>query len=131
MRYLGVDLHKTHVVGCFLTLRGQPRVVTYPLTEEGLRTFRRQLRADDEGAVEVGQNTYYFHEQIQDRVKRVGLVDPYRFAVVSRSKKRPIGMTPSCWRDFSHWAGCRPSPIPLPRCGSCGPCSRRGRRSWG
>ncbi len=88
MRYVGVDLHKTNFVVCFLTRRGQPRVVTYPLTEEGLMTFRRHLRADDEVTVEVGQNTYYFHEQIQDRVKRVVLVDSYRFAVVSRSKKK-------------------------------------------
>jgi transposase len=88
MRDLGVDVHETNFVVCFLTLPGQPRVVTYPLSEEGLTTFGRQLRADDEVAVEVGQNTYSFHEQIQDRVKRVGLVDPYWFAVGARSKKK-------------------------------------------
>lgn len=88
MRYIGVDLHKTNFVVCFLALRGQPRVVTFPLTAEGLTSFRRQLRTDDEVAVEVGQNTYYFQEQIQERVKQVVLVDPYRFAVISRSKKK-------------------------------------------
>src|SRR5689334_19904839 len=88
MRYIGVDLHKTNFVVCFLARRGQPRVVTFPLTEEGLTSFCRQLRADDEVAVEVGQNSYYFQEQIQERVKCVVLVDPYRFAVISRSKKK-------------------------------------------
>jgi transposase len=88
MRYIGVDLHKTNFVVCFLAQRSQPRVVTFALTEAGLAMFRRQLRAADEVAVEVGQNSYYFQEQIQKRVKRVLLVDPHRFAVISRSKKK-------------------------------------------
>lgn len=88
MRYIGVDLHKTNLVVCFLPARGPQRIATFSLAGEGLAAFRRQLRADDEVAVEVGQNTHYFQEQIQDRVKRVVLVDPHRFAVISRSKKK-------------------------------------------
>jgi transposase len=88
MRYIGVDLHKTNFVVCFLATRGQPRVATFALNASGLAAFRRQLREEDEVAVEVGQNTHYFQEQIQEQVKRVVLVDPHRFAVISRSKKK-------------------------------------------
>jgi transposase len=88
MRYIGVDLHKTNLVVCFLSARGPQQIATFSFAEDGLAAFRRQLRADDEVAVEVGQNTHYFQEQIQDRVKRVVLVDPHRFAVISRSKKK-------------------------------------------
>ena len=57
MRYIGVDLHKTNFVVCFLPVRGAQRIATFSLTGEGLAAFRRQLRAEDEVAVEVGQNT--------------------------------------------------------------------------
>jgi transposase len=88
MRYLGVDLHTTNFVGCFLSEQGKSRIVTFALTTEGLAAFRRQLRGDDAIAVEAGQTTYYFYDQIQDGVKQVVVVDPHRFALISRSKKK-------------------------------------------
>jgi len=60
MRYLGVDLHTTNFVVCFLSEQGKVRVVTFSLNAEGLAAFRRQLRVDDSVAVEAGQTTYYF-----------------------------------------------------------------------
>src|SRR5260221_3467577 len=100
MRYIGVDLHKTNLVVCFLPVRGPERIVTFSLAGDGLEAFRRQLRADEEVAVEVGQNTHYFQDQIQDRVKRVVLVDPHRFAVISRSKKKTDRQDASLWARF-------------------------------
>ena len=88
MRYLGVDLHTTNFVVCFLSEQGTVRVGTFSLTAEGLTAFRRQLRGDDSVAVEAGQTTYYFYDQIHERVKRVVVVDPHRFALISRSKKK-------------------------------------------
>jgi transposase len=88
MRYLGVDLHTTNFVVCFLSEQGKSRVVTFALTAEGLTAFRRQLRADDAVAVEAGQTAYYFSDHIQERVKEVVLVNPHRFALISRSKKK-------------------------------------------
>ncbi|MGE4094315.1 MAG: hypothetical protein AB7G75_26135 [Candidatus Binatia bacterium] len=49
---------------CFLPVRGPERIVTFSLEGDGLAAFRRQLRPDDEVAVEMGQNTHYFQEQI-------------------------------------------------------------------
>ena len=52
MRYIGVDLHKTNLVVCFLSVRGPERIVTFSLEDAGLAAFRRQLRPDDEVAVD-------------------------------------------------------------------------------
>jgi hypothetical protein len=71
MQDSGVELHETTFVVCFLSARGAPRIATFRLAGDGLAAERRQRRADDEGAVEVGQNTPYCREQIQARGKRV------------------------------------------------------------
>ena len=55
---------------------------------EGQAAFSRHLRAEDEVAVEVGQNAYYFYEQMCAKVKWAVLVDTHRFALISRSKKK-------------------------------------------
>jgi transposase len=88
MRSLGMDLHITNFVVCFLSEQGKARVVSFSLHAEGLTAFRRQLRADETVAVEAGQTAYSFYDQIQERVKQVVVVDPHRFAVISRSKKK-------------------------------------------
>lgn len=88
MRHIGVDLHKTNFVACFLDERDKPTVKTFLLTEQGLRAFLQELTRADEVAVEMSANAYYFHDRIVKSVRRVVLVDAYRFAVVSRSKKK-------------------------------------------
>jgi transposase len=88
MRYLGVDLHPTNFVVCFLSAQGKSRVVTFALTVEGVTAFRRQLRADEAVAVEAEQTAHYFYDHIRKRVKEVGLVNPHRFVLISRSKKK-------------------------------------------
>src|SRR4051812_26399501 len=88
MRYIGVDLPKTNFVVCFLAAQGKPRLLTFSLDAEGRSAFRRHLWPEDEVAVEVGQNAYFFYEQICAQGKRVLLVDTHRFALISRSKKK-------------------------------------------
>jgi transposase len=88
MHYIGVDLHKTNFVACFLEIEGRSCVKTFPLTEQGLSAFEQHLTRADEVAVEMSANAYYFHDRIVKSVRRVVLVDAYRFAVVSRSKKK-------------------------------------------
>lgn len=88
MRHIGVDLHKTNFVACFLDEQDRPTVKTFPLTEQGLRAFQQELTRADEVAVEMSANAYYFYAQVVKLVRRVVLVDAYRFAVVSRSKKK-------------------------------------------
>lgn len=88
MRYIGVNLHKTNFVVCFLEANNTARTETFPLTAEGLSRFIRQLNSEDEVAVEATQNIYYFYDQVRPLVARVAVVDTYRFQVIARSKKK-------------------------------------------
>jgi transposase len=88
VRHIGVGLHKTNFVACFLSADETQRLETYPLTRDGLARFRRQLRKGDELAVEATQNVHYFYDRVKGRVSRVAVVDTYRFGVVAKSKKK-------------------------------------------
>ena len=88
MRYIGVDLHKTNFVVCFLEADETARTETFPFTSDGLSRFTRQLDREDEVAVEATQNIYYFYDQVRPHVARVVVVDTYRFQVIARSKKK-------------------------------------------
>lgn len=88
MRHIGVDLHKTNFVVCFLASDETTRTETYPLTKPGIARFVAQLEPADEVAVEVTANIYYFYDQVRPHVSRVVLVDTYRFSVIAKSKKK-------------------------------------------
>jgi transposase len=88
MRYLGVDLHKTNFVVCFLSEDDQVRTETFILDTQGLSRFKRRLRNDDQLAVEASANTFYFCRQIKDSLAKIVVVDTYRFAVIAKSKKK-------------------------------------------
>jgi transposase len=88
VRHIGVDLHKTNFVACFIGADDAQRLETYPLTRDGLARFKRQLRKVDEVAVEATQNVHYFYDQVKGHVRRVAVVDTYRFGVVAKSKKK-------------------------------------------
>lgn len=88
MRYIGVDLHKTNFVVCFLNEDDTSQLETFPLSKAGIARFTGQLKKDDAVAVEVTQNIYYFYDQIKAGVGRIVLVDTYRFAVIAKSKKK-------------------------------------------
>ncbi len=88
MRHIGVDLHKTNFVVCFLNADDTARTETFPFTTDGLLRFTRQLELEDQVAVEATQNIYYFYDQVRPHVARVVVVDTYRFQVIARSKKK-------------------------------------------
>ena len=88
MRHIGVDLHKTNFVVCFLAADDTQSIETYPLTQDGLAGFKRRLRTADELAVEATQNAHYFYDQVKSHVSRVAVVDTYGFGVVAKSKKK-------------------------------------------
>ena len=72
MRYIGVDLHKTNFVVCYLEVDETARTETFPFTTDGLSRFTRQLDREDEVAVEATQNIYHFYDQVRPHVARVG-----------------------------------------------------------
>jgi transposase len=88
MRHIGVDLHKTNFVVCFIEADDTHRLETYPLTRDGLARFVAQLDARDAVAVEATQNVHYFYDQVKPHVSRVAVVDTYRFGVIAKSKKK-------------------------------------------
>jgi transposase len=88
MRYIGVDLHKTNFVVCFLSEDDQTKIETFTLDKAGLSLFKRRLRPEDKLAVEASANAFYFCRQIKDRVSQIKVVDTYRFAVIARSKSK-------------------------------------------
>jgi transposase len=88
MRHIGVDLHKTNFVACFIEADDTKRLETYPLTRDGLARFTCQLDATDELAVEATPNVHYFYDQVKMNVSRVAVVDTYRFGVITKSKKK-------------------------------------------
>ncbi len=88
MRHIGVDLHKTNFVVCFIEADDTQRLETYPLTRDGLARFTAHLDAADELAVEATQNVHYFYDQVKAHVARVAVVDTYRFGVITKSKKK-------------------------------------------
>lgn len=88
MRFIGVDLHKTNFVVCFLSEDDHVRTETFILDAHGLSRFKRRLRCDDQLAVEASANTFYFCRQIKDRLAKIVVVDTYRFAVIAKSKKK-------------------------------------------
>jgi transposase len=88
MQFIGVDLHKTNFVVCFLSEDDQVQTETFILNAQGLARFKRRLHPDDQLAVEAAANTFYFCRQIKDRLGKVVVVDTYRFAVIARSKKK-------------------------------------------
>ena len=88
MRHIGVDLHKTNFVACFIGDDDTQHIETYPLTRDGLARFTQQLDASDELAVEATQNVHHFYDRVKAHVARVAVVDTYRFGVVAKSKKK-------------------------------------------
>jgi len=88
MRFIGVDLHKTNFVACFLSEDDQARTERFILDSKGLSRFKRRLRSDDQLAVEASANTFYFCRQVKDRVAKITVVDTYRFALIARSKSK-------------------------------------------
>jgi len=53
VRYIGVDLHKTNFVVCFLNEDDTSKLETFPLSKAGIACFTKQLKKGDAVAVEA------------------------------------------------------------------------------
>jgi transposase len=86
MRYIGVDLHTTQITVCYLKAEEEFEIRKYQLVE--MEKFVNTLEISDEIAVEATCNTRWFSEQVQEKVRRVVLVNPRQFEVVKNSVKK-------------------------------------------
>lgn len=85
-RYLGVDLHRTQFTVCIRQENGRGTVRQWTMKE--LQRFAKQLREEDEVAVEATGNTRLFYEAVVKQVARVVVVNPSQFKVISQSVKK-------------------------------------------
>ena len=84
--YLGIDLHRNCFTVCRRTKQKVKATTTWRMSE--LPDFLQTLRRSDQVAVESTGNTRMFYEAIQTRVKRVVIVNPSQFKVISQSVKK-------------------------------------------
>lgn len=86
MSYLGVDLHTNSFTVCYQGSDGKQRIATFDITK--MDSFRKTLRSGDKIAVEATGNTAWFVEQVQERVKKIVVVNPRQFEVIRKSVKK-------------------------------------------
>lgn len=85
-RHIGVDLHRNRFTVCTLCENGRKYFRTVEIKD--IDRFISDLRPDDEIAVEMTTNTRVFVSAIRSSVRRVAVVDPSKFKVVSESSKK-------------------------------------------
>lgn len=84
-RYIGVDLHGDSFLVC-VRESGQEQFHRWSLPQ--LAEFAGTLRGPDELAVEATGNTRWFCQAVRERVRRVVVVNPHQFRVISESVKK-------------------------------------------
>jgi transposase len=87
-RSIGVDLHKSAFTVCYYESEEKHEFKTYQVNMKNLGYFKKTLKETDELAVESTGNTAFFVREIQDRIKRVRVVNPFQFKVISSSVKK-------------------------------------------
>jgi transposase len=87
-RSIAVDLHKNSFTSCIYNSETDYKFATYRVSAKGLEAFKRNLETGDEIAVESTGNTGFFVREIEERVKRVRIVNPIQFKIISSSVKK-------------------------------------------
>lgn len=87
-RSIGVDLHKSAFTVCYYESEEKHEFKTYQVNMKSLGYFKNTLKKTDELAVESTGNTAFFVREIEDKVKRVRVVNPWQFKVISSSVKK-------------------------------------------
>ena len=87
-RSIGVDLHKSAFTVCYYESGEKVEFKTYQVNMKSLEYFKKTLKKTDELAVESTGNTAFFVREIQSKVKRVRVVNPFQFKVISNSVKK-------------------------------------------
>jgi transposase len=96
-RHIGIDLHRNRFTACTL-VNSRSYLRTWELKHLG--RFCDQLRGDDALAVEVTGNTRLFVDAVSPRVKRVAVVNPQQFKVISTSVNKTDENDARCLARF-------------------------------
>jgi len=87
-RFIGVDLHKNSFRVCYYASETEHQFKTYQVRKTGLEAFKKSLKRSDEVAVESTGNTGFFTREIEGTVKRIRIVNPIQFKIISNSVKK-------------------------------------------
>ena len=84
--FYGVDLHSDNVKAAMLgEEENTPRTIRCSFDSEFFQRFLEGLTTEDYIAVEVSTNTFWFYDLVVERVKECIVIDPYQFAIISKS----------------------------------------------
>lgn len=86
-RYVGVDLHKRNFQVCYLS-RGRAKQEEYKVSRIGIKAFKESLKKTDQVGIEATGNAGYLGREIEGEIKRLQLINPWQFKVISRSVKK-------------------------------------------
>ena len=86
-RWIGVDLHKRQFTVCWMSEESS-KEEEYEVSEKGYEKFKKKLRKEDEIGVEATGNSGHFCDQIRGKVKRIAVINPRQFKVISESVKK-------------------------------------------
>lgn len=87
-RKIGVDLHKNSFRVCYYWNEEKYEFKTHRVSTKGLEGFKKDLKKTDELAVESTGNTGHFYRAVVGEVKRVRVINPIQFKVISESVKK-------------------------------------------
>jgi len=87
-RFIAVDLHKNSFTSCSYKSEDDYKLKDYRVSPKGIEVFKDSLTRRDEVAVESTGNTAFFVREIENKVKRVRIVNPIQFKVISSSVKK-------------------------------------------
>lgn len=88
MKYVGVDLHKNQFSVYWKTQEGKEVFKEYPMTARGIEEFKKKLDKETEVGIEATGNSKYFYDCIAGEVKKVRVINPLQFKVISESVKK-------------------------------------------
>ena len=86
MAYIGIDLHSNRFT---CNNDGNKNMTkTYPLVEEGMERFYKDIGKGDYVVLEATTNSFEFYDRIRDRVKEVYIVNPNKIKMISATSKK-------------------------------------------
>jgi transposase len=88
MNHVGVDLHKNQFSVYWKKGEGKGIFKEYPMTARGITEFKKKLDKETEVAIEATGNSKFFYDSIVQEAKKVRVINPLQFKVISESVKK-------------------------------------------
>lgn len=90
MKYVGVDLDKSQYSVCWKLEDEGTEFERHTMTQECIGRFKKKLDKHTEVVMEAIGNSKYSYDSITDVVRKVRVINPLQFKVISESVRRQI-----------------------------------------